>query len=281
MSADVVKITPEQDKHPPVLHSSEFAAPVPVDWPVSSAGAEDSPFVLPDGDTLYFFFTPDVRVPAEKQLIDSVTGIYRTVKNGTGWSEPERIVLNDDIGLDGAEFVQDNVMWFASARAGYTGVNWFTAALVNGAWADWKYAGDKFPASYEVGELHFNTDWSELYFHSGRAGGKGGYDIWVTKLVNGQWQEPQNIEAVNSLEYDGWPYLSADGNELWFNRTYLGTPAVFRSKKVNGQWQPPEMIVSQFAGEPTLDSAGNLYFVHHYYRDNVMLEADIYFAARK
>jgi rhamnogalacturonyl hydrolase YesR len=77
------------------------------------------------------------------------------------------------------------------------------------------------------------------------------------------------------------PFLTADGQELWFNRTYMGTPAVYRSKKVNGQWQTPELIVSQFAGEPTLDWEGNLYFVHHYYKDNQMMEADIYVCRRK
>jgi hypothetical protein len=191
------------------------------------------------------------------------------------------VVLNNDISLDGAEFVQGNVMWFASARQGYTGLNWFTAELVNGQWQNWKHAGGQFPASYEVGELHFSADWMELYFHSGRAGGMGGYDIWVTRLVNGQWQEPENIMAVNTVDSEGWPYISGDGNELWFNRTYMGSPGVFRSKKVNGQWSAPELIVSQFAGEPSLDAAGNLYFVHHFYRDNVMLEADIYYAAKK
>jgi rhamnogalacturonyl hydrolase YesR len=80
---------------------------------------------------------------------------------------------------------------------------------------------------------------------------------------------------------DGYPYISSDGKELWFTRTYMGTPAVLRSLKVNGIWSEPEMIVSQFAGEPTLDDEGNLYFVHHYYEDNVMIEADIYVAYRK
>ena len=41
--------------------------------PVNTSGREDSPFLLPDGQTLYFFFTPDVSIPAEKQLFDGVT----------------------------------------------------------------------------------------------------------------------------------------------------------------------------------------------------------------
>jgi hypothetical protein len=280
--ADAVKITPDKDSYPPVLHSAEYQSPVPLLAPVNTAGAEDSPFVLPDGRTLYFFFTPDVRVPVEKQLLDEVTGIYKTVKLADGrWREPERVVLDDDISLNGCTFVRDGIMWFCSARRGYTGVNWFTARLVDGQWQDWKYAGDLFPADFQVGELHITADGREVYFHSSRPGGLGGYDIWVTRNVDGKWQEPENIRAVNTPENEGWPYISGDGDELWFNRTYLGSPAVFRSKKVNGEWQEPEMIISQFAGEPSLDDAGNIYFVHHYYRDGVMLEADIYLAARK
>ena len=54
-----------------------------------------------------------------------------------------------------------------------------------------------------------------------------------------------------------------------------------RSLKTGENWSEPEMIVSQFAGEPTLDDADNLYFVHHYYKAGVMIEADIYVAYRK
>lgn len=279
---DAVKITPQTDNHPPILHSGEYAQPVPLPSPVNTAGAEDSAFITPDGNTLYFFFTPDVRVPVEKQLLDGVTGIYVSHKQqADSWSKPERVILNDDISLDGCEFVQKDTMWFCSARAGRTGVNWFTAQQQNGTFKDWSYAGDAFPESYQVGELHITSDGKELYFHSPRAGGLGGYDIWVTSNENGKWQEPRNVSAVNTPENDGWPFISQDGSELWFLRTYMGTPALFRSKKVNGAWSEPEMIVSQFAGEPTLDNAGNLYFVHHYYKDGVMLEADIYMAKKK
>ena len=61
----------------------------------------------------------------------------------------------------------------------------------------------------------------------------------------------------------------------------MGTPAIFRSEQANGVWGEPELIVSQFAAEPTLDDAGNLYFVHHFFEDGMMMEADIYVAYRK
>ena len=279
--ADVVKMTPQADVYPPQLHSDQYEAPIPIPGPINTIGAEDSPFILPDGKTFYFFFTPDVRIPVEKQIIDGATGIYVSQKKNDVWSEPERVILNDDISLDGCIYVQGNTMWFCSARAGYTGVHWFTAALVEGRWQNWQYASDNFDETYDIGELHFSADGSELYYHSARPGGKGNGDIWVTRKVNGKWQLPENIKAINTEENEAMPFLSRDGSELWFNRSYQGSPAVFRSKKVNGEWSEPELIVSWFAGEPSLDNQGNLYFVHHFFKDSKMIEADIYVAYRK
>lgn len=281
---DAVKMTPDTDIHPPILHSAEWTTPVPLSSAINTAGGEDSPFVMPDGNTLYFFFTPDVSIPAEKQVTDKVTGIYVSRKVNGVWSNAERVVLQNSgkLALDGAEFVQDDVMWFASAREGYTGVNLFTARFIDGKWANWQYAGDLLNKEYQVGEMHITADGNEMYFHSPRAGGKGQLDIWVTRKVNGEWQLPENVEIVNTAENEGWPFISQDGNELWFLRTYMGSPAIYRSKKVSGAWSEPELIVSQFAGEPSLDVDGNLYFVHHYYNSQgEMVEADIYVAYRK
>lgn len=281
LPADIAKRGPETDRHPPALHSHEYEEPVPLPYPINTAGAEDSPFILPDCNTLYFFFTPDVRVPHGKQLLDEITGIYVSHKSGEGWSKPQRVWLEEPgkLSLDGAVFIRDDEMWFCSAREGYTGVNMFTAELVDGQWVNWKYAGDRLMKELEIGEVHLHGE--ELYFHSARSGGKGGYDIWVTARDADSWSDPVNIEAVNTDANEGWPFVSADGNELWFTRIHMGTPGIFRSVKVNGAWGKPELIVSQFAGEPTSDDAGNLYFVHHYYENGVMIEADIYVAYRK
>ena len=278
---DISKRSPQTDKHPPILHSGEYEQPIPLPGPVNTAGAEDSPFILPDGKTLYFFFTPDVRVPPQKQLLDSVTGVWVCHRHQDTWSKPERVWLQEPgkLSLDGAVCVQGSEMWFASAREGFTGVNIFTAELINGKWVNWRYAGDRLMKEIQIGEVHLYGN--DLYFHSGRPGGKGGYDIWVTTRNGDSWSDPVNIEAVNTGTMDGYPFISPDGNELWLTRTYYGTPAIFRSKKINGAWGKPELILSQFAGEATLDSAGNLYFVHHYFENGVMIEADIYVANKK
>ena len=281
LPADILKRGPETDPHPPLLHSSEYREPVPLPYPVNTAGGEDSPFILPDGDTLYLFFTPDVRVPAEKQLLDDVTGVWVTHRNGASWSTPGRVWLQEPgkLALDGAVCVQGDEMWFASAREGYTGVNIFTAEWIDGRWANWQYAGDRLMNEIRIGEVHIHGD--ALYFHSDRPGGRGAFDIWMTSRSGDSWSEPINIQAVNSEMMDGFPFVSSDGSELWFTRMHNGTPAILRSLNVAGNWSAPELIVSQFAGEPTLDDAGNLYFVHHFFENGVMIEADIYVAYRQ
>ena len=79
-----------------------------------------------------------------------------------------------------------------------------------------------------MGEMHITADGNTLYFHSDLAGGKGGFDIWASQKVNGEWQTPENVAAVNTEGTEGWPFLTQDGNELWFTRTYMGSPAVRR-----------------------------------------------------
>jgi len=85
-----------------------------------------------------------------------------------------------------------------------------------------------------------------------------------------------NVEVVNSEFDEGWLALSPDGSELWFSRSC----GVWRSKRV-GEWQIPELMFSPLCGEPSIDEFGNAYFNHHFFKGDVMIEADIYVVAKK
>jgi hypothetical protein len=291
---DTVKMSPGEEDFTPVIHSGLWDKPVPMEGPINTAGAEDSPFITPDGNTFYFFFTPDVRVPVEKQIIDGVTGVYWSKKIDGTWTEPEKLTLNDDYAMDGCICMQGDIMWFASVRAGNTGtIDIYTARYKNGKWTEWTNAGEQLNRQYDIGEFHITPDGNTIYFGWIKNGTTDSGNIWEnnrdiykSEKVNGLWSEPVSLGPdVNSAGMEDQPFVSSDGNELWFTgQSRLGYtgPSVFRSVKMpDGEWGPAEEIVSNFAGEPTLDAAGNIYFVHHYYKDNRMIEADIYMARKK
>ncbi len=287
--SDAVKMTPGTDINKPVVHSDLWEQPVPFAGPVNTAGAEDSPYITSNGTWFFFFFTPDVDVPPEKQLIDGVTGIWWTKRVGDNWSSPEKIILHNDVSLDGAQCVVGTTMWFASVRAGnYREVDIYTAEYAGGKWTDVRNVGEQLNVQYGMGEFHLMPDGNTLYFHKGSLGDDT-MGLWVTHRTSIGWSEPVPITEINSLpNFAGYPFVTPDGNELWYTswstrgEGYLG-PAIFRSlKQPNGTWGTPEEIISNFAGESTMDSEGNIYFVHHYYSaDDKMIEADIYVAYKK
>ena len=274
---DAVKIMPKNDLHPPILHSEEFEKPVPLDI-ISTSGAEDSAFIPADRDELYFMFVKDVREEPSQQVFERGNGIWFSKLIDGKWAAPELIILQKEnkLALNGAEFIYGDEMIFVSAREGYEGLNWFRAYEKDARWTSWHLI--EFEPAYEVGELHIHKN--TIYFHSYMDGGKGDMDIWSATIDGNKLTNLKNL-SINTEDLEGWPYISPDGNELWYTGLHMGTAAVFRSKKTNGDWEMPELIVSQFAGEPTLDKEGNLYFTHHYFQDGVMIEADIYVAYRK
>lgn len=280
---DAVKQTPAMDLNPPVLHSDAWEEPVPLPSVINTAGAEDSPFMAPDDSGLYFVFVPDVSVPPHIQLRSGAAGIYYIPKVGSGWGEVKRVRLHESSteSLDGCPTVHDGVLWFCSVRAGnHREIDIYTAKIDGHKAKDTRNAGKWLNVEVGVGEMHITPDGNEMYFHSDILGGKG-MDIYVSKKVDGKWQRAEPVDAVNTDENDGFPFITHDGKELWFNRFYMGTPGTFRSKRNGTGWDPPELMISSFAGEPNLDSDGNIYFVHHFYDNGTMIEADLYMARKK
>ncbi|MBN2386119.1 MAG: PD40 domain-containing protein [Anaerolineales bacterium] len=285
-----VKGTPANDPWPP-LAAPGWSAPVPLEGPVNTAGVEDSPFIPTDGSALYFFFTPDPNIPAQRQLGDGQTGIWMAPRQGEGWGEPIRIWLNDpgELALDGCGFVLGNELWFCSARVGNQGeIDLYTAHLVDGVWSDWQNAGPQINFEYDVGELHITADGRELYFGSQRDGGFGGSDLWVSTPSGNGWGTPANLgAAINGPGNENRPYVTPDGGELWFDgegRSGRPGPSIYRClRQDDDTWDDCQEIIAQFAGEPALSPDGNtLYFVHHYFSDDLsrVIETDLYVSNR-
>lgn len=125
---------------------------------------------------------------------------------------------------------------------------------------------------------YVSADGTELYFQSNRSGGYGGWDIWMTtkhftdRNPDGYWSEPQNLGSlINSSNWEGTPWLSSDGLELYFyarNRTGgYGNGDIWISRRAtkNDPWGEPTNlgpIVNSSAFDicPTLSPDGLLLF---------------------
>ncbi|MBD3348773.1 MAG: hypothetical protein GF400_06215 [Candidatus Eisenbacteria bacterium] len=293
---DAVKMTPETDHYPPVIHSAEWEEPVPLPGPVNTAGVEDAPVVTRDGQRFVFFFTPDGNLPAETQLVDGVSGVWwcetdrsgwgRAPANERAWTEPERAMLGGDPALDGPFCCPGDTLWFGSFRTGnyLTDGDIYTARFTGSGWTDVSNAGSQLNGDYNSGELAVAGD--IMVFDRSGDGGYGGQDLWETHRTGRGWTEPENLgPVINSAGHESRPWLSADGDELWFtawSQSGYAGPSVYRTTRAGTTWVEPEEIISNYSGDPGLDDAGNIYFTHLFYDTlGQKIEADIYVAYRR
>ncbi|MEI6020373.1 MAG: OmpA family protein [Bacteroidota bacterium] len=118
--------------------------------------------------------------------------------------------------------------------------------------------------------INFNTyqnhaflsqDGKSLYFTSDAGGGKGGNDIYVSKIDSaGEWKSPVSIsDSINTVFDEEAPFLSADEKTLYFaskGHPGFGNFDMYKSELRNGQWSKPENL-----GKPYNSSASDLFFV--------------------
>lgn len=92
-----------------------------------------------------------------------------------------------------------------------------------------------------------SADGTELFFSSTRPGGKGGRDLWVSRLKNNAWQQPENLgEAINTAFDEQCPFLHPDGKTLYFSskgHIGMGDADIFKvTRSIDGKWGKPENL---------------------------------------
>lgn len=76
----------------------------------------------------------------------------------------------------------------------------------------------------------FSSDGLTIYFSSNRAGSQS-FDIWYASRpdTGSSFSAPQNLSAVNSVNYELDPAISAEGSELFFSSSRSGKYEIWRS----------------------------------------------------
>ncbi len=95
----------------------------------------------------------------------------------------------------------------------------------------------------------FSPDGQFLLFNSTRPKPtqdttSGKTDIWLSRYVEGQLQEPDYLESINTDFHDSYPTLTQN-NTLYFNSDRPGSQGlmdIYRSEFRDGQWGRPEPV---------------------------------------
>ncbi len=79
--------------------------------------------------------------------------------------------------------------------------------------------GEPVNSKYWESQPSISADGQRLYFVSGRPGGKGDLDIWVSILQeDGRWGEPVNLgDSINTPFKEMSPFIHPDGKTLYFS----------------------------------------------------------------
>ncbi len=88
----------------------------------------------------------------------------------------------------------------------------------------------------------FSADGLEMYFDSGRPGGRGGFDLWVARrpTTDDDWGAPENLGSpVNTGDHDVYANISADGLELYFSRGERGDIWLTTRATTDDDWGNP------------------------------------------
>ncbi|MHC4863618.1 MAG: M56 family metallopeptidase [Planctomycetota bacterium] len=143
------------------------------------------------------------------------------------------------------------------------------AAKTVGGWSEPVKLGPAINTEYDESYPYLSADGTSLYFNSNRPGGFGGADIYVSRKVDGVWQEPENLgSVVNSSHNEAGPMLSHDGKYLffWSDRTSSPSTMIFVSRIVDGEFHAPQPLPYSInsavhTDEPFLTADGKmLYF---------------------
>jgi hypothetical protein len=264
------------------------------------AGYIDSPFVVPDGSSLYFIHsvvsTYDILTanPDAKPVTAHLSGhqgadgpywwntdIYMSTRNPDGtWGEPVNLgpTINT-VNMESGPWTNDDqtVLIFTRESVGDPALSGSFIAYrdsADDAWGEPTRLPDDLGDYGATGYTDFELLPSgELYFWGPTPEG-GGDLFYAVSTGSGEWASPVPFpSAFNTAEDEAQPWVNDDETVLLFNRrTEDGDTTLWRSTRPDASvaWGVPEKVaLTDFAdpngysvwGEPSLLSDGTLFFM--------------------
>ncbi len=206
---------------------------------INSNYDEYLPTFTADGQEIYF-----TRRIGEGARADE--DFYRSVLVEGEWTKAQDVgkPINTEASSEGALTISPDGkrLFFAANKPDRPGgFDIFYSYQVEGEWLMPTTIHRPVNTRHWESQPSISADGKELYFTSKRNGGYGGIDIWVSRLVDNQWQEPENLgEEINTPEDDQCPFIHPDGMTMYFSskgHLGMGDADIFKAtRQADGTW---------------------------------------------
>ena len=160
--------------------------------------------------------------------------IYSAALVNGRWNTPVALPssVNSRVFDELAGFSNDGqILYYLTTKSGQLKIRTDTFSGEDGVSYQGQFSGPFDPMT-ESTDLTFFND-SICLFSSNRPGGYGGYDLYASVLVDGQWSTPMNLgPSINSFYNERYPFLTRNGLTLFFssdNLKSIGGYDIFRS----------------------------------------------------
>lgn len=148
--------------------------------------------------------------------------IWQSNLKDNNWTELKKLEksINSSIyNIPSISISADNKqLFFVALRSdGLGGKDIYKATLNDqGEWSDVVNLGDKINTKYDEDSPYLSEDGKTLYFSSRGHKGMGGYDIFKSELINGEWSEPKNLGIPYNSPADDIFFIPQSETEGFF-----------------------------------------------------------------
>ena len=205
---------------------------------VSTSDFEFGTTLSPNEDTLFF--------------VKGLPGFQRTVivyveKEDDQWSEPKVAPFSGTYNDTNPYFSKKgNRLYFTSNRPSgiedVKGSNIWYIEKTKDDWSEPKLVKGEINNEFDIIYPTIQTDGTIHFVSWNRPNSKNG-DIYISKLENGKYSEPEQVEELNTLASDADPEVSSDGKYMFLTsqrKGGFGHYDLFNSKRqCNGTWGEP------------------------------------------
>ncbi|MEZ4920529.1 MAG: OmpA family protein [Saprospiraceae bacterium] len=226
--------------------------PHPLDTTVNSQYDEYFPVLTADGKTLIFTRRIPVRIEEGTHMVISDENFYSSTLDEDGnWQQAVELAGVNTRQNEGAQSISPDGSWLVFTACNRRGDG--SQGSCDLYWSQKKETGwtEPRPFSATINSRDWDShpcisaDGKSIYFSSGRKGGQGNADLWVTyRQSDGKWTEPANLgPTINTSGTEDSPFFHPDGKTLYFSsngHVGMGNQDLFMTRlQDDGSWSKP------------------------------------------